>query len=130
MIIRGISEALCDNRLRLIGTSFAFLIATAAVAEQAADGMHGHGHDELHHWYSTLRQPLTGFDCCNGQDCRPTSVRQRGAALEVLVDGEWTRVPPETIVNTLPPDARNHVCAPKGPWSPKPIFCVVLSTGL
>ncbi len=130
MIIRRNSIKLCGSHLRPIGLSFAFLFASAAMGDQPANGVHGHGHDALHHWYSTLRQPGTGFDCCNGQDCRPTTVRQQGATLEVLVDGEWTSVPPETIVNTIPPDAKNHVCAPKGPWSPKLIFCVILSTGL
>jgi hypothetical protein len=129
MIFRKVSTARRDKHLRAIGLSLALLYAAAALAEAHEDGQHGHGHDALHHWYSTLRQPGTGFDCCNGQDCRPTTARQRGATIEVLVDGEWTSVPPQTIVNTIAPDARNHVCAPKGPWSPKPIFCVVLSTG-
>jgi hypothetical protein len=94
------------------------------------NGEHGHGHDVLHHWYETLRQPGTGYPCCNNQDCRPTTARRAGADIEVLVDGQWTAVRPELIIEAMPPDANHHVCAPKGPWIPKPIFCVVLATGM
>jgi hypothetical protein len=47
-----------------------------------------------------------------------------------MVDGEWTRVPAGSIINTPPPDLQTHVCAPKGSWSPKVIFCVVLGQGV
>jgi len=93
-------------------------------------GVHGLGHDKLHHWYKTLRQPGTGYACCDNRDCRPTTARVRAGAIEVLVDGEWTRVPRNTIVRRNSPDLNTHVCAPKGPWSPKPIFCVVLGFGV
>ena len=93
-------------------------------------GMHGHDHDKLHHWYETLRQPGTGYACCDNKDCRPTTARLRDGVIEVLVDGEWTRVPPSTILSRASPDLNTHVCAPKGPWSPKPIFCVVLGFGV
>jgi hypothetical protein len=92
--------------------------------------MHGHQHDKLHHWYKTLRQPGTGYACCDGKDCRPTSARVRDQSVEVLVDGEWTSVPHNTIVKERSPDLNTHVCAPKGAWSPKPIFCVVLGFGV
>jgi hypothetical protein len=93
-------------------------------------GVHGKDHDRLHHWYKTLRQPGTGYDCCDNKDCRPTTARLRDRDIEVLVDGEWTRVPPNTILNRTAPDLNTHVCAPKGTWSPKPIFCVVLGFGV
>lgn len=93
-------------------------------------GAHGVGHDNLHHWYKTLRHPGTGYECCDGKDCRPTRARTSSGVLEVMVDGEWTRVPPGSIVNTASPDLQTHVCAQKGPWSPKVIFCVVLGQGV
>jgi hypothetical protein len=99
---------------------------------QAGDhlGQHGAGHDKLHHWYKTLRHPGTGYECCDGKDCRPTTARTRDGVLEVLVDGEWTRVPPDALVKATPPDLQAHVCAPKGSWRPKVIFCVVLGQGV
>src|SRR5258708_3130958 len=51
------------------------LIGTVALAQ---DGHHGRGHAERHDWYQQLKQPGTGFSCCNGTtngiegDCRPT----------------------------------------------------------
>lgn len=99
---------------------------------QAGDhaGQHGAGHDKLHHWYKTLRHPGTGYECCDGKDCRPTKARTKDGVLEVLVDGEWTRVPPDALVKATPPDLQAHVCAPKGSWRPKVIFCVVLGQGV
>jgi hypothetical protein len=97
---------------------------------QEHQGRHGDGHEELHHWYKTLRQPGTGHACCDNKDCRPTTARSRGKIVEVLIDGEWTRVPPKIILNETSPDLNTHVCAPKGPWSPKPIYCVVLGFGV
>jgi hypothetical protein len=118
-----------------VAVSGGFLVPAAlgTSREQVGDGQvgrHGHGHDRLHSWYETLRQPGTGYPCCNNQDCRPTTARMRGRSVEVLVDGEWTKVPRNTIVDTQSPDLNTHVCAPKGPWSPKPIFCVVLGLGV
>ena len=104
--------------------------ALAADFSDESHGKHGRGHDELHNWYKTLRQPGTGYECCDNKDCRPTSARLRETGVEVLVDGEWTKVPPNTIIDIAPPDLQSHVCAPKGPWSPKPIFCVVLGFGV
>ena len=108
----------------------AFLLIPSSLIAHEKEGMHGQGHDKLHHWYKTLRQPITGYDCCDSQHCRPTRARMRGANIEVLVDGEWTKVPPNIIVDVNSPDLRTHVCAPKGPWTPKPIFCVVLGSGV
>ena len=102
----------------------------ARAAAHEHQGMHGQGHDQLHHWYKTLRQPGTGYACCDNKDCRPTIHRLLSGSIEVLVDGEWTRVPGNTILKSGSPDLRTHVCAPKGPWSPKPIFCVVLGLGV
>jgi hypothetical protein len=93
-------------------------------------GIHGREHDPLHHWYKTLRQPRTGYDCCDNKDCRPTTARLRNGSIEVMIDGEWTKVPPNTVLDVAPPDLRSHVCASKGPWSPKPVFCVVLGPGV
>lgn len=100
------------------------------VTSHEHEGIHGEGHNKLHHWYKTLRQPFTGYACCDGKDCRPTTARVRNRVVEVLVDGEWTRVPYDKILKRKSPDLNTHVCAPKGPWSPKVIFCVVLGAGV
>ena len=96
-----------------------------------AQGHRGQGHDELHHWYLTLKD-WKGRPCCNLTDCRPTVSRFRDQRLEVMVDGEWTEVPPHKVLSETSPDARTHVCSP-GPDSNYPrghIFCVVLGPGV
>lgn len=113
----------------LLFMGLAVQVMSSAVSAQVADGHHGVGHDELHQWYRTLKHPSTGYDCCDGEDCRPTSAWIQNGSVEVLVDGEWTKIPEGSLVPTEPPDGRTHVCAPKGSWSPKVIFCVVLGAG-
>ena len=96
-----------------------------------AHGVHGAGHDALHNWYLTLKQPGTAASCCNNQDCRPTQTRIVGGGLQVEIDGEWTAVPQGKILNTPSPDLQSHVCAPKAGYIyPKGhIFCVVMGSG-
>ena len=101
------------------------------LSAQDSHGSHGVGHDELHHWYLTLKEPRTGMSCCNKQDCRPTQHRINNGAVEVEVDGEWTPVPQYKILNTPSPDLQSHVCAPKAGFTFQKghIFCVVLGSG-
>ena len=110
--------------LAIIGLAFVQPVA-------AQQGHHGEGHDELHHWYLTLKD-WKGRPCCDGTDCRPTQSRVRNGRLEVLVDGEWTKVPPHKVLSETSPDLQTHVCSP-GPDSNYPrgfIFCVVLGPGV
>jgi hypothetical protein len=117
--------------LGVLSTAMVMLPLSASAPVWADDnlGIHGHDHNRLHRWYRTLRQPGTGASCCNEADCRPTSVRTRHDVIEVMVDGEWTVVPPSKILRVTPPDLNTHVCAPRGPWKTKPIHCVVLGFG-
>ena len=114
----------CLFPLTLITVVFAFQFLAPSVKGQ---GYHGQGHDELHHWYLTLKD-WKGRPCCNMQDCRPTQSRYRDTDVEVMLNGEWTKVPPHKILPETSPDLRTHVCGP-GPKSNYPrgyIFCVVL----
>ena len=115
--------------LGVLATAMVTMSASAPVWADDKPGIHGRDHHKLHHWYRTLRQPGTGASCCNEADCRPTSVRTRHDVIEVMVDGEWTVVPPSKILRVTPPDLNTHVCAPRGPWKTKPIHCVVLGFG-
>ena len=113
----------------------AILLMAATVATEAQQGNYGEGHDALHGWYQTLRQPQTGMACCNNEDCRPTKSRRVGATIEVLVDGEWLTVPPDKILDVPSPDLESHVCAAKFArgWPSRvksdSIYCVVLGAG-
>lgn len=136
---RAATETMAGGARRPTAGIVALLIAAAIVAvlcpaagasAQELHGMHGVGHAKLHHWYETLRQPGTGYGCCDNKDCRPTIARLRDGILEVVVDGDWTKVPPNVILDIDSPDASTQVCAPHGPWRPQLIFCVVLGLGV
>jgi len=95
---------------------------------QEHQGRHGVGHDKWHEsFYSKLIRKDTKMSCCNLADCSPTTSRMIGDHYEILVNGEWTRVPRETIQNVTAPDGGAHVCAPKQQGVNKGVlYCVVL----
>jgi len=99
-------------------------------ASQGFQGKHGVGHERWHEqFYSKLMRKDTRTSCCNLSDCVPTQARSVDDHYEVLVDGEWTRVPQNVIQNITAPDQGAHVCFPKQPSSYYPkgtLFCVVL----
>jgi hypothetical protein len=93
-----------------------------------ASGPPRRGHDTWHEsFYSKLTRNDNKTSCCNLADCSPTTSRMVDDHYEVLVEGEWTRVPKATIKNVTAPDGGAHVCAPKQQGAQKGIlFCVVL----
>lgn len=106
------------------------VLSVWALPAGAADGEHGHGHDQWHgEFYSKLVRPDTKTSCCNLADCRPTKVRSADNHYEVKKDGRWIRVPPEKIVKVAPPDGGAHICAPpttSPAWGPDDVFCIVM----
>jgi hypothetical protein len=51
---------------------------------------------DAHDIYMTLKN-RAGMSCCNDRECRPAVYRFTPAGVQMLVDGEWIVVPPETI---------------------------------
>src|SRR6266481_2974617 len=80
-----------------------------------------------HDWYTGLVDPVTGYSCCGGQDCRPvpsTDIRlSRNGDLELWLDGAWRFVDPQKILKISSPDSRVHAC-----WLPayQELRCVIL----
>lgn len=111
--------------------SLLYLVCTTS--GYAQDGQLGIGHEKFHPWYNTLKD-RHGTSCCNDRDCRPTHSRMKEGSLEVQVDGEWMKVPPETILtNKNPPDLGDHVCAIQRNFmfnGGSPIRCVILGSGV
>ena len=108
----------------------ALLVSTCLASAQEGPlvSRHGVDHDSWHaQFYSKLVKD-DGGSCCNFNDCRPTLSRSVGNHYEVLVDGEWTAVPPDTIRKVVAPDEGAHVCAPRRAhdWDAGVIYCVVL----
>ena len=91
-------------------------------------GQHGQGHAENHDWYKGLKQPGTGYSCCNGTvngvegDCRPTrAYLQDDGTWKALIDGRWMPVPPRVVLKNLAPDGNSHICAGKSGM----IYCFI-----
>jgi len=85
---------------------------------QHAQGQYGQGHGENHDWYKELKQPGTGYSCCNGRsntsdgDCRPTRAYISDDGMwYALLNGRWVPVPPRVVLKQLAPDGRSHICA-------------------
>jgi hypothetical protein len=81
-------------------------------------GNRGDGHAENHDWYKELKQPDTGYSCCNGTangvegDCRPTrAYLTEDGTWRAMIDGQWVPVPPRVVLKQLAPDGRSHICA-------------------
>ena len=114
-------------RTRSVVVSFVTLVVCAAVGLRVhaqdrkppeSSGQHGQGHAENHDWYKELKQPGTGYSCCNGTvngiegDCRPTrAYLQDDGTWRALIDGRWVEVPPRVVLKQLAPDGNSHVCA-------------------
>jgi hypothetical protein len=98
------------------------------VSAEAQDGHYRVGHDDWHQgFYSKLQRNDGKGSCCNLMDCRPTQSRMVGDHYEVKVDGEWVRVPVDTINNVVAPDGGAHVCAPRQEGRNKGVlYCVIL----
>ena len=94
-------------------------------------GHHGQGHAENHDWYKQLKQPGTGYSCCNGDqraanglvvegDCRPTRAYQGDdGRWQAMINGRWVPVPPRVVLQRLAPDGRSHICASRSGY----IYC-------
>ncbi len=102
-----------------VAFSVASVVAAAASLQTfAQDGHYGQGHAENHDWYKDLKQPGTGYSCCNGTtdgregDCRPTrAYLTEDGTWRALVDGQWVPVPPRVVLKQLAPDGNSHICA-------------------
>ena len=108
---------------RFVVVLLALIGVAAGVEAFSQDGHHGNGHAQNHDWYQQLKQPGTGYSCCNGTingpngtsiegDCRPTRAYMGDDGVwRALIDGKWITVPPRVVLQQLAPDGRSHVCA-------------------
>ena len=104
------------------------LSVVLCLSAEAQDGNYGAGHGNWHQdFYSKLQRNDGKGSCCNLLDCRPTQSRMVDDHYEVKVDGEWMRVPLDTINNVVAPDGGAHVCAPRQEGRNKGVlYCVIL----
>jgi hypothetical protein len=118
-----------------IAASVMFALTASANAQDIAthqhddiDGTRNVGHAENHDWYKDLKQPGTGYSCCNGSvngvegDCRPTrAYLQEDGVWRAMIDGHWQPVPPRVVLKSLAPDGNSHICAGKSGM----IYCFI-----
>ena len=115
-----------------IAATLAFALAAAAQdsshRHESVEGARGAGHSENHDWYQALKQPGTGYSCCNGTvngiegDCRPTrAYLQDDGTWKAMIDGRWMPVPPRVVLQKLAPDGNSHICAGKSGM----IYCFI-----
>ena len=125
--------------MRVISLSIAATMAFAFAAtaqdisshrhgNSSIDGTRNNGHAENHDWYKQLKQPGTGYSCCNGTangiegDCRPTrAFLTDDGTWKALIDGRWLPVPPRVVLQKLAPDGNSHICAGKSGM----IYCFI-----
>lgn len=64
-----------------------------------------------HEWYTDLKTK-EGKSCCNNGDCKAVPYRRADDRWEVQIaeDGKWHRVPEDSILDILSPDADAHAC--------------------
>jgi len=118
-------------RKSVVVLSLALIGVAASSGAFSQDGHHGNGHAQNHDWYQQLKQPGTGYSCCNGTmtspqgttiegDCRPTRAYMGDDGVwRALIDGKWVTVPPRVVLQQLAPDGRSHICASRSGL----IFC-------
>ncbi len=80
-------------------------------------------HQLYHQFYQDWKDDK-GASCCNQMDCHPAEIRQKGENVEVKIDNEWIKVPPEKIRPYTTPDMQSHVCN-----QGKRILCVSVGGG-
>jgi hypothetical protein len=125
--------------MRVVSLSIAasVVLALAANAQDISSHQHGNGdydgtrnvgHAENHDWYKDLKQPGTGYSCCNGTangiegDCRPTRAFQtEEGTWKAMINGRWMPVPPRVVLQKLAPDGNSHICAGKSGM----IYCFI-----
>jgi hypothetical protein len=75
-------------------------------------------------WFKSLRQPGTGYSCCDISDCRRTDADWRDGQWWAVVSGEWTPIPADRELEKQSIDGDAYVCS-----SPtRRIYCFVRPT--
>ena len=72
-------------------------------------------------WFKSLRQPKTGYSCCDISDCKRTEADWRSGQWWAVVSGEWTPIPPEKELEKQSIDGDAYVCSSPS----RRIYCFV-----
>ena len=87
------------------------LIAAALLVTPASARPPEGASSEFAPYYHALKQPITGYGCCDFADCRPVAIRFQESVLEAFIDKRsfgpsapdaWVAVPEEVIIKDPP----------------------------
>jgi len=72
-------------------------------------------------WFKSLKQPGSGFSCCDISDCKRTEADWRGGQWWAVVSGEWTPIPRDKELDKQSIDGDAYVCSSPN----RRIYCFV-----
>jgi hypothetical protein len=85
-------------------------------------------HERIYHadqksdeWFRSLKQPGSGFSCCDISDCKRTEADWRGGQWWAVVSGEWTPIPRDKELDKQSLDGDAYVCSSPN----RRIYCFV-----
>ena len=94
-----------DHLLRILCGVFLCCLVTSVSALPA------HAEGERGAWFKSLRQPGTGYSCCDISDCRRTEADWRDGQWWARVAGEWTPIPSDKELEKQSIDGDAYVCS-------------------
>jgi hypothetical protein len=110
---------------RLILAALAVMLVSEVWAQDAEHIQMYHDTSEKDAWFKSLRQPGSGMSCCSKSDCERTKAEFIGGQWQAVVNGAWTVIPPEKLLDTMSYDGEAYVCnSPSGA-----IYCFVRPGG-
>lgn len=73
-------------------------------------------------WFKSLKQPGSGFSCCDISDCKLAEADWRAGQWWAVVRGEWTPIPNDKVLEKPPSiDGDAYVCSSPN----RRIYCFV-----
>ena len=110
---------------RLVLAALAVMLVSGVGAQDAQHIQMYHDTPEKDAWFKSLRQPGSGISCCSKSDCERTKAEFIGGQWQAVVNGVWTVIPPEKLLDTMSYDGEAYVCnSPSGA-----IYCFVRPGG-
>jgi hypothetical protein len=95
----------------IVGACLVMAAPAIAAPPQGAD-------PALAPWYRSLRQPGTGYACCDIADCRHYPVRADGSHYQVFYGDRWLIVPVEAVSDRIDNPTGDYVtCIQRNHWT-------------
>src|SRR3954447_26694326 len=88
----------CTTPLPPVICSFCFILAAGGLRAAPSDN----ANPELHGWFESLKQPVSGISCCSIADCLPVDYKMEGDGYEALIEARWVRIPGDKILHGKP----------------------------